>query len=1294
MNRAVLFIVLALVCSTIVEWVSRTLAERDWDRYSAEQAGTYLAQACTEFTEIQRSVRRIAAEVALNPAVQRTLQEPIPDRTVLFKEATRFSDVYGVGVEIYSRSTELVAWGGRSGPAQRREVRIALAGNMTSFVARTPIEAQLFVVTPVREESGIIGAVLVRRLLETSTPFASRFLTGVGLTETLERELGVPVDFSFGENAEPSKDGRFASTTLYGIDSAKVGVVTVMRPARSEYFERPASRYHAFNAGLLIVLFGLVAAALWSSILKMRSRWIQSITATLLLWGLRYAFLFLDIPSSLLSGSLVDPTIFASQFGGGLAKSIGDLTFTVLVAAANVYVLSKNLLDVPLRRTESRAGRAVFVTLVLGIPLSITLFWALRGYAAAVQSAIYDSSLEYLNPRALFGSLGLSVMLLDLVILGVSFLTLSMGLVWAMARIAGAGISRTVTWVVWGVFGILLIIAAALFGVLGSNPLMSTEYRLLFGAGLLFLGYLIHRFLGQRPGASVSTLAPAILVFSAVLLYPLLSDFTRQHDRRRIETLAQEVLKPVDSWFSLVVGDGLQSFSSEEAIRIIESGDENNIGRLAYTRWIQSPACREGYTSIFTYFDSLGTVKSRFSIGGELAAATEVDTSLVQDNVREVTVKEIGRGINALKVYAGLIDIWSPDGRLLGFGQVTIAAAQQTLFRGETPLVLRTGSPGSLQSFYRPVSIDEFRGGRSQPYGTGIYPAGTLIPPEVTERLADSTAGPIWIAQTQGDASYGTVFFRRVGTPDEVVAISITRPRMADHVVGIVQVLIHVGVVGLLLLLGFLLPGWVRNRRISFTFRGRLMAAMLVTALLPLIVLTWYGGRYTADRLLEESRRTLDDETNTVASYILDQNSALDRTGGRLDQGTVEAIASEINTDFNVFVDGVLTATSRPELFDLGILDRRLGGRAYAAVVLQGHSFAIEREKIAQVEYAVGYRPLIDSSGVVAAVISVPTLFREERVEEEGTQRNAILFGVYAVVLLGLLVLATTLANRIASPIQELTAATKHVAGGDLDVRVNVPHADGELRQLIDSFETMTRDLKKSRDDLVRYERELAWKEMAKQVAHEIKNPLTPMKLSVQHLRQAFHDGAQNLGEIVETVSRTMIEQIETLSRIASEFSHFARMPRRKMEDCDVNAVLRESVQLFEQDRNVEFRLDQAEDLPPIAADREELRRAFINVLRNGMQAMEGKGRIEIETRFVNCQIRIAIRDHGRGIPEEMEGRLFQPNFSTKSDGMGLGLAIVKKTIDDLGGTVSLEPAPEGGTVAVIVIPIDRDVEA
>jgi two-component system nitrogen regulation sensor histidine kinase NtrY len=222
----------------------------------------------------------------------------------------------------------------------------------------------------------------------------------------------------------------------------------------------------------------------------------------------------------------------------------------------------------------------------------------------------------------------------------------------------------------------------------------------------------------------------------------------------------------------------------------------------------------------------------------------------------------------------------------------------------------------------------------------------------------------------------------------------------------------------------------------------------------------------------------------------------------------------------------------------------------------------------------------------------------------------------------------------------------------------------------------------------VMVERELAWKEMAKQVAHEIKNPLTPMKLSVQHLRQAFHDRAENLNEILDAVTKTIIDQIETLSRIASEFSHFGRMPRRQVGECDLHAVLRESAQLFEQDRNIVFSFRLAPSLPPVLADREELRRAFINLIRNGIQAMDGRGRIDIRTGQEEGGIRITIRDEGRGIPEEMRGKLFQPNFSTKTDGMGLGLAIVKKTIDDLGGTVSLLPAEGKGTEASIFLPL------
>jgi signal transduction histidine kinase len=1291
MVRAVLVVVLVLALSRVLAWVLSLRAEQNWERYAGERGAAYLEEAAREFTDQQRQLRRVAVAVGSSPTVQEALRSDGDKRAALFGQAVRYSKEYDVGVEVYDRTGELVAWSGRSGIAQRREIRIGLDGQMASYVTRTPIDAQLFVVTPVRSAYGILGVVLVRQQLEVDAPLASRFTTGPGLTERLEQKLGVPVEFDFSPAAGLSKDGRFASAVLYGIDSARVGVVNVMRPARSEYLDQIALRFQAFDAGLVLILMGILALGIWKFLDRFSVIWLRLLGITVLLWVLRYGFLLLDIPSGIVTELLFDPTMFASKFGGGLAKSVGEFLITVLFVALNTAAIVRGIVSLPPRQVLPSRARAMVHTIVWGVPLAILLFWSLRGYAAVVQSAVVDSSFEYLNLRSIFPSAGLAVMLFSLLLLGLAFLVLSVALTWSVALRAGSGFR--LAGVAWPILAAIFALAGVVFGVLGNTPLMSLGYRLLFGAAVLGLTMSVTRVKVRGMPVISPVFGLSLLVLATLQLYPLLYEFTREHDRHRIELMAQDLLRPVDTWFSLVVQEGLRSFSSDESEAIIGRGDENEVGRLAYTRWVQNPACREGYTAIFTYFDAAGTVKSRFAIGGQLGAAMAVDTTLLIDNVREVTVREVGRGVNASKVYAGLTDIAGPDGRLLGFGQVTIAAGQQTLFRGETPMILRAGVRGSLQSFYRPVTFTEFRDGRAQPQSGGVMPVGQLLPAEIQGALRETPNGGIWVEENLGGTEYETGFFRRPESTDAVLAVSVQRGGAAGHVIGLVKVLIHTASVGLVLLVVFSLPRWIRDRRIGLTFRGRLQAAMLFTALVPLIILTWSGAVYTTDRLLEESARTLDDQTSTVAAYISEQDDGGTQRGVQLDRQTVEGIASEINTDFIVYEDGVLKATSRPELFDLGILDRRLSGSAYATLMFQGRPFAVERERIGQVEYAVGYRPLPDSSGRISEVIAVPTLFRQERVEEESTRRNAVLFGVYAVVLIGVFILATLLANRIAAPIQQLTAATERVAEGDLDVQVEVPAADGELRQLIDSFDAMTRDLKRSREKLVLVERELAWKEMAKQVAHEIKNPLTPMKLSVQHLRQAFHDRAANMDEILETVTTTIIEQIETLNRIASEFSHFGRMPRRKLEACDLQDVLRESAQLFEQDRNILISSDVGPSLPPILADREELRRAFINLIRNGIQAMDGKGRIDIRAQREEGGIRITIRDEGKGIPEDVRDKLFQPNFSTKTDGMGLGLAIVKKTIDDLGGTVLLVPAEGKGTVASIFLPLKDEGE-
>jgi signal transduction histidine kinase len=195
------------------------------------------------------------------------------------------------------------------------------------------------------------------------------------------------------------------------------------------------------------------------------------------------------------------------------------------------------------------------------------------------------------------------------------------------------------------------------------------------------------------------------------------------------------------------------------------------------------------------------------------------------------------------------------------------------------------------------------------------------------------------------------------------------------------------------------------------------------------------------------------------------------------------------------------------------------------------------------------------------------------------------------------------------------------------------------------------------------------------------------MRLSIQHLRRTYLDGAEHFGEILDSVTKTVIEQIDTLSRIASEFSHFARMPRRNLDRLDVGRVIEEAVRLFSQESSVMFDLRIRDGIPPIVADREELRRALINIIRNGIQAMDGTGSILIQSSSEGGGVSISVTDFGKGVPADMLDKLFMPNFSTKTDGMGLGLAIVRKTVEDLHGTVTLKSEEGKGTTVSVWLP-------
>jgi two-component system, NtrC family, nitrogen regulation sensor histidine kinase NtrY len=1257
--------------------------DRNFPEVVNRRCADYLTTAASEFGTLQRLARRTATEVAQLPEVLDYLARRDTSRADLFEAVIRIGRNQDVGVEVYDHDAHLIAWVGRSGITHRREVRIALDGQMISYVNRTPIASQLFVAIPVREKGNILGSVLVRQTIDVNYPLNNRFIRREGLSEQLTHRLGVNIEFNFSPNAEPKKDGRYQSSILYGIDSSQVGVVSVLKPARSAFLENVSGSFQGFDSVVLLLLIGFSAVIVWRFLPGMSLHPVARVAAaTILIWLVRYAMIWVDIPSSVVASSIFDPAYFASKFGGGLAKSIGEMTITIIATLLTVLYAAWTLLNVVRRSPPLRYPRGLILRLLVVSVVSLLLFWAFRGYGAVLRSAVFDSTLRYSDPQVIVPSFELGVMILNLFVFGFCFVLVAAASGWFMmeALAAGNGAWRRNAWVL---LSAVLVAAAIVFEFFQDAVVASLGYRLFFAGYVLALLYVL-----RKPGVGRLTGLRLLLIplaFSVVLYFPLLESNVREKDRNRVEAFADEILKPVDGWFKFVVDDGLQRFSSEDAADVLLRRDDEESRRVAFTRWAQSIACREGYTSLFSVSDSAGNEISRFAIGGQSAVTARVETTLAARNPGTTLIMEFGAGVNALKVYAGSAAIRGFDSSLVGYARVIIVAGQQALFRGENPAILRSASSETPQMFYRPVTVSEYLNGTLVTTTNQNLPIGNRLPQQVHDSLFSPGTPGLWTVEVYGGTPYECYFVRdNAGAEADVVSLEIPRPGIGWYLVGIVRVILYYSVLSIAVVVGYIIVLIARGGRYAFTFRDRLLVAFVLTALVPLALVVLYGRIAAADRLMVRTAQRLGTETASVIANIPDSVASIPEA---VSPAAAEQIAADISTDFNIYAGGYLSATSRPELFEAGILDRRISGTAYAGVVLRGTRFLLETERIGLYQYAVGYRPVLNDDGAIVGVVSVPTLFRQDELDTELSSRNAFLFGIYFVVFLSMLAIATTLASRIAAPVHLLTEATRRVSRGDLDVELHNIRAEGEIGELIEAFGAMTKHLKKNREELVRFERELAWKEMAKQVAHEIKNPLTPMKLAIQHLRMTYQDRVDDFDQILNDVTRTIIEQVDTLSRIASEFSHFARMPKRQLELCDVSQVLTETMQLFDRQEGVMFEMNLAEGLSPVLADREELRRAFINVVRNALQAMENRGVIRMTTDQQGPLVRVTIADTGPGIPDDVRAKLFQPNFSTKTEGMGLGLAIVKKTVDDLGGTIEVSSAPGMGTTVSIVLP-------
>jgi signal transduction histidine kinase len=330
-------------------------------------------------------------------------------------------------------------------------------------------------------------------------------------------------------------------------------------------------------------------------------------------------------------------------------------------------------------------------------------------------------------------------------------------------------------------------------------------------------------------------------------------------------------------------------------------------------------------------------------------------------------------------------------------------------------------------------------------------------------------------------------------------------------------------------------------------------------------------------------------------------------------------------------------------------------------------------------------------------VVAVP---RTELILMTGhVARVTLLIGAAALVIA--LLSALWLSRRIADPVRRVADSARRVAGGDLDGSVPVTSTD-EVGALAEAFNAMTADLRASRERAVQAERVAAWREMARRLAHELKNPLFPIQLSIETLRRnldpqrsdrgpsapAPPEGGAAFAALFRESSDTILEALRSLRRIVDEFAEFARMPRPEPRPTDVNAVLEKVLALHRPGAGaVRMEAALAAGLPAIPADPDLLARALGNLVANALEAMPQGGALRVRTAAADGAVRIEVEDDGPGITEEQRTRLFVPYFTTKKGGTGLGLAIVQGIVSDHGGRIEVKSAPGAGTTFTLILP-------
>jgi len=476
------------------------------------------------------------------------------------------------------------------------------------------------------------------------------------------------------------------------------------------------------------------------------------------------------------------------------------------------------------------------------------------------------------------------------------------------------------------------------------------------------------------------------------------------------------------------------------------------------------------------------------------------------------------------------------------------------------------------------------------------------------------------------------------------------------------------------------------------SFQGRLQYSMIFLLLFSFVLVgltslyyIYYLNQNKNEDLLMEKAHSVLIELEHKISGINDFQPD--------DQAYVERLLIKFSevffTDITLYnSNGKLLASSRPEMFSASLLSDRMDALAYYELNFLKNSYFIQDEKIGTQSYLSAYLPFRNQENQSVAYLNLPYFAKQYELEEEVSGFIVAFLNIYLLLLFVTIIITVIISRYLSKPILLIRDKMQHLDLQQKNEKIEWDK-DDEIGGLVNEYNRMVDELSLSAQKLAITQRESAWREMAQQIAHEIKNPLTPMMLNVQYLQKAWEDKAEDYEDKMLRITRGLKEQIEVLSNIAGQFSSFAAIDKTSPEKINIKEIIDDVQAIFKANEHISFKSVFDKEDHFVFADKSQLIRIFNNIYKNGIQAIGNmkNGKIETKLSSNNGFIEIEITDNGCGIAGEELSNIFEPHFTTKTSGMGLGLALVRKMVEGIGGNVSVKSIENKGSSFTILIP-------